>query len=103
MVDLKSSDIVVTKNTVNVPVVSKRPKGYILYEGIAMETDPHNQYLFPILRADENSYSVNTKSGNYYNFGDRIKLVNAYQARNNRRIVISGSTNLCSNKFYFLR
>lgn len=68
-----------------------------------MEVDPANTYLFPILKADDNSYSVNSKSGNYYAFGDRIKLVNGYQARNNRRVVIAGSTSLCSNRFYVLR
>jgi oligosaccharyltransferase complex subunit beta len=73
-----------------------------LYEGIAQELDPHSQYLFPILKADDNSYSVNTKTGEYYNAGDKIKLVSAYQARNNRRVVISGSINICSDKFYFL-
>ena len=84
-------------------MVSKRAKGFILYEGIAMEIDAHNQYLFPILKADDNSYSVNTKTGMYYGFGERIKLVNGYQARNNRRVVISGSTALCSNRLYILR
>ena len=34
--------------------------------------------------------------------GEKIKLVNGYQARNNRRVTISGSVNLCSDKFYFL-
>ena len=100
---MKRNDIIVTKNSINIPVVSKRPKGFILFEGIAQEIDPHNQYLFTILKADDNCYSVNTKTSNYYNFGDKIKLVNAYQAKNNRRVVISGSTNICSNKFYFLR
>lgn len=103
LVELKDSNIIVTKNSINVPVVSKRPKGFILYDGISMEIDPHNQYLFPILKGDDNTYSVNTKSGSFYGFGERIKLVNGYQARNNRRVVISGSTALCSNRFYVLR
>jgi len=102
LTEMKDTDITITKNSLNVPVVSKRPKGYILYEGIAMEVDPHNQYLFTILKADDNAYSVNTKSGQFYSFGDKIKLVTAYQARNNRRVLISGSTTICSNKFYHL-
>jgi oligosaccharyltransferase complex subunit beta len=99
---MKRNDIVVTKNTINIPVVTKAPKGFILYEGIAMEVDPVNSYVFPILKADENSYSINTRTGEFYNYGEKIKLVNGYQARNNRRVVISGSMSLCSNKFYFL-
>lgn len=92
----------VTKNAINIPVVSRSPKNFILFEGIGMEIDPHNQYLFTILKADENSYSINSKTGAVYNNGDKIKLVNAYQARNNRRIVIAGSVNMCSDRFYFL-
>lgn len=67
-----------------------------------MEVDLHNNYLFTILKADENSYSINSKTGAVYNNGEKIKLVNAYQARNNRRIVISGSISMCSDRFYFL-
>ena len=82
--------------------MTKSPKGFILYEGIASELDPSNSYVFPILRADENAYSINTKTGEFYSYGEKIKLVNGYQARNNRRVVISGSSSLCSDRFYFL-
>jgi len=82
--------------------VTKLPKGFILYEGIATDIDINNNYLFTILKADENSYSINTKTGQYFANGYKIKLVNAYQGRNNRRVVISGSSSLCSNKLYFL-
>ena len=102
LLNMKSNEIIVTKNTINIPVVSKLPKNFILYEGIGMDIDSHNQYVFPILKADENSYSINTQTGRFYGNGEKIKLVNAYQGRNNRRVVISGSTALCSNKFYFL-
>jgi hypothetical protein len=74
-----------------------------LYEGIGLEVDSHNPYLFTILKGDDNTYSINPKNNNFYGFGDRIKLVTGYQARNNRRVVISGSINLCSNAFYYLR
>jgi oligosaccharyltransferase complex subunit beta len=102
LIKLKNSEIIVSKNSINVPVVTKLPKGFILYEGIGMDLDHHNQYVFPILRADENSYSINSKTGKVYNNGEKIQLVNGYQGRNNRRVVISGSTSLCSNQFYFL-
>ncbi len=99
---MKNNKIIVTKNTINIPVVTKQPKGFILFEGIGQEIDPHNSYLFPVLRADENSYSINSQTGEFYNNGDKIKLVNAYQGRNNRRVVIIGSIEMCSNKFYYL-
>jgi Oligosaccharyltransferase 48 kDa subunit beta len=103
LIDLKNHNIIVTKNAINVPVVSTKPKGFILYEGIGMEVDSHSQYLFTILKGDDNTYSINTKTNNFYGFGERVKLVTGYQARNNRRVVISGSINLCSNAFYYLR
>eukprot|EP00340_Litonotus_pictus_P011341 CAMPEP_0170535848 /NCGR_PEP_ID=MMETSP0209-20121228/101822_1 /TAXON_ID=665100 ORGANISM="Litonotus pictus, Strain P1" /NCGR_SAMPLE_ID=MMETSP0209 /ASSEMBLY_ACC=CAM_ASM_000301 /LENGTH=479 /DNA_ID=CAMNT_0010837155 /DNA_START=48 /DNA_END=1488 /DNA_ORIENTATION=+ len=134
LLELRSNEIIVTKNVIPVKNVFHYPNSHILYEGIGLETDPHNQYLFPVLRADENSlpkqpysiegigletdphnqylfpvlradensYSVNSKSGLYYNFGEKIKLVAGYQGRNNKRVTITGSTSLCSNKFYFL-
>ena len=102
LIAMRNDEIVVTKNSINVPVIVKQPKGYILYEGIGMDIDPQSQYVFPILKADENSYSVNTKTNEVYANGDKIKLVSGYQARNNRRVVISGSSNLCSDKLYYL-
>lgn len=102
LIKLKSNEIAVTKNSINVPVITKAPKGFILYQGIGMDLDVNNQYVFPILKADENSYSLNVSSGKVYSNGEKIKLVTAYQGRNNRRVIISGSTELCSNKFYFL-
>ena len=102
LISMRNDEIVVTKNSINVPVIVKQPKGYIVYEGIGMDIDPQSQYVFPILKADENSYSVNTKTNEVYANGDKIKLVSGYQARNNRRVVISGSSNLCSDKLYYL-
>ena len=102
LVKLNNDEIIVTKNTINVDVITKKPKGHILFEGIGMDLDPQNKYVFPILKANENSYSINVKSGEVYSNGERIKLVSGYQTRNNQRIVISGSLNLCSDQFYYL-
>ena len=102
LISLKNNEIVVTKNTIGVTSVCKSPKGFILFEGIGQEIDSSNHYLFPIMKADENSFSINSKSGQFYNNGEKIKLVNGYQGRNNRRVVISGSINMCSNKLYYL-
>lgn len=102
LIDQRTNNIVVTKNVIPVKNVFHHPLNYILYEGIGLDIDMHNQYLFSVLRADDNSYSVNSENGLYYNFGDKIKLVAAYQGKNNKRVIISGSSSLCSNKFYFL-
>ena len=100
--DLKNDEIIITNNITDIKHLKKNIKNYILYEGIGMDIDPQNNFVFPILKAGENAYSINLKNDNIYSNGNHIKLVSAYQARNNRRIVISGSTNLCSNKFYYL-
>lgn len=101
LIDRRDNEIIVTKNVIPIKNVFTA-NNYILYEGIGMETDPHNNYVFSALRADDNSYSVNSKTGLYYSFGDKIKLVAAYQGRNNKRVTITGSSKLCSNEFYFL-
>jgi len=102
LISMKRDSIITTKNTINISAVTRQPKGYILYEGLGMDIDQNNNYVFPILKADENSYSIDPKTRRIFGNGEKIKLVTGYQARNNRRVVISGSTSLCSNKFYFL-
>jgi len=102
LIDRRDNEIIVTKNVIPIKNVFTANNNYILYEGIGMETDPHNNYIFSALRADDNTYSVNSKSGLYYSFGNKIKLVAAYQGRNNKRVTITGSSKLCSNEFYFL-
>lgn len=102
LLNLRDNSIVVSKNINSIKNVFSNTGNYVIYEGIGMELDSHNHYLFPILKADENSYSVNSQTGLYYNFGDKIKLVAAYQGRNNKRVTITGSTQMCSNQFYFL-
>lgn len=102
LVELRDNEIIVTKNVIPVKNVFRHPNNYILYEGIGLEADSHNNYLFTALRAEDNTYSVNSNNGLYYNFGEKIKLVAAYQGKNNKRVTISGSSSLCSNKFYFL-
>jgi len=79
LVNRKSKQVIVTKNLINLKNVVKSPNDFILYEGIGQEVDPHNNYLFTFLRTDENSYSINSKTGQFISFGDKIKLVNAYQ------------------------
>ena len=102
LLDLKDDEIIISKNVIGIHNIFKNPKGYILYKGIGMDLDPQNKYVFPILSGDKNSYSVSKTTGEVFSNGDHIKLVNGYQARNNRRIVVLGSTEVCSDKFYYL-
>ena len=102
LLDLYDDEIIISKNVIGISSIFKNPKGYILYKGIGMDLDPQNKYVFPILSGDQNSYSVSQSTGEVYSNGDHIKLVTGYQARNNRRVVVLGSTEICSDKFYYL-
>ena len=61
-----------------------------------------NKYVFTILNRDKNTYSVFKSTEEVYFNGERVKLMDGCQARNNKRIVILGSTDICSDKFYYL-
>ena len=102
LLNLYDEEIIISKNTIGISSIFNKPNGYILYKGIGMDLDTQNKYIFPILSGDKNSYSVSKSTGEVYSNGEHIKLVNGYQARNNRRIVILGSTEICSDKFYYL-
>ena len=102
LLNMHDEEIIISKNTIGINNIFNKPNGYILYKGIGMDLDPQNKYVFPILSGDKNSYSVSKATGEVYSNGEHIKLVNGYQARNNRRIVVSGSTEMCSDKFYYL-
>ena len=102
LLNLKDDEIIISKNVIGINNIFNNPKGYILYKGIAMDLDPQNKYVFPILSGDKNSYSVSRTTGEVYSNGGHIKLVNGYQTRNNRRVVVLGSTDVCSDKFYYL-
>ena len=102
LLNLHDEEIIISKNVININNIFSKPNGYILYRGIGMDLDPQNKYIFPILSGDKNSYSVSKLTGEVYSNGEHIKLVNGYQARNNKRIVVLGSTDICSDKFYYL-
>ena len=102
LINLHNDEIIISKNIIGINNIFNKPNGYILYKGIGMDLDPQNKYVFPILSGDKNSYSVSKSTGEVYSNGEHIKLVNGYQARNNRRIVLLGSTDICSDKFYYL-
>ena len=102
LLNLYDEEIIISKNIIGINNIFNQPKGYILYKGIGMDLDPQNKYVFPILSGNKNSYSVSKSTGEVFSNGEHIKLVNGYQTRNNQRIVILGSTDICSDKFYYL-
>jgi hypothetical protein len=80
-------------------IFSKSEKS-IAFSGIGQVLDPNNQYVFPILRAEQTTFSYNQEknSGDYSkNSGEALTLVSGYQTRTNQRVSISGSFSMCSN------
>ena len=101
LIKSENENIIATKNIINIKNIFTSPSSPILFEGLGMDLDPQSKYVFPILRADSSAYSINSQTGEVYSNGERIKLVVGYQARNNRRVIISGSKEICSDKLYY--
>jgi len=75
----------------------------VLYRGIGMTLKESNSLVFPILRGDASSFSgelgeIVEKPP--HASGEKMVLVAGLQARNNARVVISGSLDLFSDNFF---
>ncbi len=79
--------------------IFSQPQSPIAFTGgVAQLIDPSNQYVFPILRAEQSTFSHNAdKNTVAKTSGSSIALVSGYQTRGNQRVAISGSLSLCSN------
>lgn len=75
----------------------------VLFKGIAHTLNPANSQILKVLSASESAYSANpdTKLSSPPSLtGSKISLVSVVQARNNARILISGSLDLFSNRLF---
>lgn len=73
----------------------------VLFRGVSLVADEENSLIIPVLRAPSTSYSAGASvpASNNSPKGKGIVLVGAMQARNNARVVLSGSFDLFSNEF----
>lgn len=81
---------------------SKKIEAPVLFQGIGHSLNPSNSLVLPVLTASPSAYSANpsSKLSNAPALtGSRISLVSVVQARNNARILISGSLKLFSDRF----
>ncbi|KAM7479281.1 hypothetical protein LguiA_027494 [Lonicera macranthoides] len=82
---------------------SKKIEGPILFQGIGHSSNPANGLVIQALSAAPSAYSANPKS-KLTNppalTGSAISLISVVQARNNARILISGSLRMFSNRFF---
>ena len=81
----------------------------VVFKGTGMKLDTNNDYVFPILYGNEHTYATNpdhkkikTTSSSFKLAGSDITLVAGYQSRYNQRVVISASTELCTDDFISL-
>ncbi|KAG5437584.1 hypothetical protein PCANB_000619 [Pneumocystis canis] len=76
----------------------------ILYRGIGHSLG-NNQLIIPILRGGRTAYSYNTKDEPNFikessTEGTQTYLITCFQARNNARIMVTGSIEMFSNTFF---
>ena len=100
---------VLCTNVVDSPVVlgdfyGKKGKTPILYRGIGHAIEEDSIFAVKLLKGNPSSYSTDPCSkdvGNYpQGTGEESALVTTVQARNNARILVSGSMELFSNNFF---
>lgn len=90
--DFIQSDVILGEKSIEAPV---------LFRGIGHSVNPTNTLVLKVLSASPSAYSANprTKLSSPSLTGTTIALVSVVQARNNARILISGSLDLFSNRF----
>lgn len=82
---------------------SKKIEAPVLFQGIAHSLNPSNSLVLKVLSASPTAFSANPKSkltSPPSLLGSSISLVSVIQARNNARILISGSLSMFSNRFF---
>lgn len=92
--DFVKSDVILGSKEIEAPVI---------FQGIAHSVNPANSLVLKLLSASPSAYSANPKnklSSSPSLTGSSISLVSVVQARNNARILFSGSLRMFSNRFF---
>ncbi|KAL4180493.1 hypothetical protein AMTRI_Chr13g125540 [Amborella trichopoda] len=82
---------------------SKKTEAPVLFRGIGHSLNPANSLVLKVLSASPCAYSANPKtklSSPPSLIGSAISLVSVVQARNNARILVSGSLDMFSNRLF---
>ncbi|KAL5969885.1 Dolichyl-diphosphooligosaccharide--protein glycosyltransferase 48 kDa subunit [Taenia solium] len=91
------------EDAINVPVITGGFKNPILYRGVGISTDPTNPLIITVLHGSATSFSYDAKkvvSQYPTTVGKNTQLVAALQARNDARVVFTGSIEMFSDAFY---
>jgi len=100
-----SHTLLLATNFLDAPIIFNRSsvaKG-VLFRGIAGQISEDNTLVLPLLSGQETTISLNPDSSLTLKnpiVGTHAVFVAALQARNNARVVISGSLELFSNEFF---
>ncbi|KAG5884657.1 hypothetical protein JTB14_005401 [Gonioctena quinquepunctata] len=97
--------VVSPENLIDAPVIVGPKKGVspLLFQGTGLIVDPENPLVLPLLTADSTAYSYNPDEAvkEYpHAVGKDTVLVAGLQARNNARVVFSGSLSFFSDEFF---
>jgi len=89
-------------NFANAPAIFKNINAPVLFRGVAQDIEEDSDLLFPLLTGASTSYSHHSSNSvkDLHVAGSKLVLVSALQARNNARVIFSGSLDLFSNKFF---
>jgi len=102
--DADGEHTVVVANGKSIPVITGDAKGPLLFRGVGSLTrDDPDGLLVELVTGSSSSYSHSPQeavSEYPHVVGTDTGLVTALQARNNARVLISGSLDLFSNEFY---
>jgi len=95
--------LIALSNVNVIPVITGTPTAPILFSGVGHAATEGSRLLFRILTGTQSTYSASpSQSVTDYpqSVGKDTLLVTAIQARNNARIVFSGSLDLFSNRLF---
>jgi len=97
--------VIASSNVLAIPIIfaGKKIDAPVLFQGIAQDIEENSVLLSNVLSASTTAYSAFTDesvTSDLFVSGSKIALVSALQARNNARVVFSGSLALFSDKFF---
>lgn len=92
-------------NLIDAPIIVGKKEGLapLLYKGTGLIADRDNPLVLPLLRADSSAYSYNPENPikEYpHAVGKNTLLMAALQARNNARVIFSGSLYFFSDEAF---
>lgn len=96
--------LIVSDQIVDAPVITGKVKGNVLFRGVGALIDSENPLLVSVLKGKSTSYSYSPEKPISKTLphvvGQETSLITAFQARNNARVVLSGSAEFFSNQFF---